>query len=183
MAEWWSIEVFHSDSERASRWKDAYGQALTEAAITHQAVDWTWIEHRYGVVFEVCFADDEQWQRFRDLASVRAALDGTPDPVNGLIIYRGRGGGAGARKPRRPTPAAGAGALELPEPVPAHRLKLTSSDPGAVARELTSIGLSASATLRDEPRHRPSRCRPCGSRNPSRSGAAGVPAPPDPRSS
>jgi hypothetical protein len=143
MAEWWSIEVFHSDSERASRWKDAYDTALTEAAITNQATDWAWIEHRYGVVFEVCFADEEHWERFRDLASVRAALDAAPDPVNGLIIYRGRGGGAGSRKPRRPTPAAGAGALELPEPVPARRLDLTSSDPATAAPGLTPVGLSA----------------------------------------
>jgi hypothetical protein len=47
---------------------------------------------------------------------VRAALDGVPDPVNGLIIYRGRGGAAGGTKPRKPKPAPGAAALELEEP-------------------------------------------------------------------
>jgi hypothetical protein len=39
-----------------------------------------------------------------------------PDPVNGLLIYRGRGGAAGGRKPRKPRPAPGAAALELEEP-------------------------------------------------------------------
>jgi hypothetical protein len=49
---------------------------------------------------------------------VRAALDAVPDPVNGLLVYRGRGGGAGAGTRRRPRPFAGAGAVELPEPAP-----------------------------------------------------------------
>ena len=39
------------------------------------------------------------------------------------------------------------------------------------------------ATSRDAPRHRPSRCHPGESCNPSPAGAAGVPAAPDPRSS
>jgi hypothetical protein len=39
-----------------------------------------------------------------------------PDPVNGLLVYRGRGGAAGAGKPRKPRPAPGAAALELAEP-------------------------------------------------------------------
>jgi len=109
MAEWWSIEVFHGESQAASRWKDVYDTALTEAAITHGAIDWTWIEHRSGVVFEVCFTDDAQWEAFRQLPAVVAALDAVPDRVNGLLVYRGRGGGAGARRPRRPRPTAGAG--------------------------------------------------------------------------
>jgi hypothetical protein len=47
---------------------------------------------------------------------VRSALDGVPDPVNGLIIYRGRGGGSGPRKPRKPRPAPSSSAMALPEP-------------------------------------------------------------------
>jgi hypothetical protein len=54
---------------------------------------------------------------------VRAALDGVPAPVNGLIIYRGRGGAAGGRKPRKPKPAPGAAALELEEPRQEGRVK------------------------------------------------------------
>jgi hypothetical protein len=115
VAEWWSIEVFHGEFS-ALRWRDSYREAFIESAITHGAVDWSWHEHRWGVVFEVAFEDDAQWENFRGLAQVKAALDAVPDRVNGLLIYRGRGGGAGrpSRRPRRPS--AGAGALELPEP-------------------------------------------------------------------
>ena len=115
MAEWWSIEVFHGASS-AARWKDSYSSSLIESAISNGAADWTWHEHRWGVVFEVAFERDGQWDFFRDLASVRAALDAVPDPVNGLLVYRGRGGGAGRPSRLRPKPFAGAGAVELPEP-------------------------------------------------------------------
>ncbi len=127
MAEWWSIEVFHGEFS-AARWQDAHGSFLIEAAISHGAIDWQWHEHRWGVVFEVVFEDERQWDAFRGLAAVRAALDAVPDPVNGLLIYRGRGGGAGALSPRRPRPAAGADALALPEPVLDQYLDLTSSE-------------------------------------------------------
>lgn len=115
MAEWWSVEVFHGEIP-ASRWREAYSAALIEAALSHGAVNWEWHEHRWGVVFEVEFAGDAQWEVFRSLPAVRAALDAAPDPVNGVIVYRGRGGGAGAASPRKPRPAAGAGAMALPEP-------------------------------------------------------------------
>jgi hypothetical protein len=115
MAEWWSVEVFHGEF-RASRWQQSYSASLIESAISHGAADWSWIERPHGVVFEVCFPDDARWEAFRSLPAVRAALDAVPDPVNGLLIYRGRGGGAGAASPRRPRPTAGAGAVELPEP-------------------------------------------------------------------
>jgi hypothetical protein len=117
MAEWWSIEVFDGRVS-AARWKDAYGSWLIESAISNGAVDWAWHEHRWGVVFEVAFDDDRQWEVFRGLPGVRAALDAVPDPVNGLLVYRGRGGGAGASARRRPRPHAGAGAVALPEPGP-----------------------------------------------------------------
>ena len=91
----------------ARRWKDSYQDELTEAALTHGATYWEWHEHRYGVVFEVLFESDQQWEAFRALPAVRSALDGVPDPVNGLIVYRGRGGGSGPRKPRKPRPARG----------------------------------------------------------------------------
>jgi hypothetical protein len=48
MAEWWSIEVFHSDLQRASRWKDAYSSALIESAISHGALEWAWIDGGAG---------------------------------------------------------------------------------------------------------------------------------------
>lgn len=128
MAEWWSIEVFHSESLAASRWKDSYSEALIESAIANGAVEWAWSEHRSGVVFEVCLPDDADFEAFRRLPAVQAALDAVPDPVNGLLVYRGRGGGAGARSPRRPRPSAGAGAVELPDPGSERVLDLTGAE-------------------------------------------------------
>jgi hypothetical protein len=116
MAEWWSIEVFSGDKLPASGWRYAYEDELTEAAITHGSLYYEWHDTEYGVIFEVLFRDDAQWEAFRSLPAVRAALDGVPDPVNGLLIYRGRGGAAGGTKPRKPKPAPGAAALELEEP-------------------------------------------------------------------
>jgi hypothetical protein len=60
-------------------------------------------------------------------------LDGVPDPVNGLLVYRGRGGGAGDRTPRKPKPAPGTGTVSLPEPHAVAHLDLTGiSPPGPV---------------------------------------------------
>ena len=116
MAEWWSIEVFSGEKLAASAWRYSYEDALTEAAVTHGALYWDWYDSQYGVVFEVCFATDEQWVEFRALTSVKGALDAVPDPESGLLIYRGRGGAAGARDPRKPRPAPSAAAMELEEP-------------------------------------------------------------------
>jgi hypothetical protein len=124
MAEWWSIEVFSGDKLPASGWRYAYEDELTEGAITHGAMYYEWHDTEYGVIFEVLFRDDEQWEAFRALPAVRAALDGVPDPVNGLLIYRGRGGAAGGRKPNKPKPAPGSAALELEEPREQRRLRL-----------------------------------------------------------
>jgi hypothetical protein len=116
VSEWWSIEVFDATELPARRWKDSYQDQLTEAAVAHGAMSWEWHEHRYGVVFEVLFDSDQQWETFRALLAVRSALDGAPDPVNGLIIYRGRGGGSGPRKPRKPKPAPSASTMARPVP-------------------------------------------------------------------
>jgi hypothetical protein len=115
MAEWLSIEVFDG-AFPASRWRAAHAESLLEAAVTNGATDWVWHEHRWGVVIELAF--EQEWRReaFRDLPAVRAALDAVPDPVSGLLVYRGRGGGAGARVPRRPRPSPLAGAVAMPEP-------------------------------------------------------------------
>ncbi len=124
MAEWWSIEVFSGDRLPASGWRYAYEDELTEAAITHGALYYEWADTQYGVIFEALFARDEQWEAFRALPAVRAALDAVPDPVRGLLIYRGRGGAAGSRSPRKPRPAPGAAALEVEEPRETRRLDL-----------------------------------------------------------
>lgn len=115
MAEWWSIEILDGETSPAAGWRDQFGQALAEAAVTNGATDWTWHVDTWGVVLQVRFADDERWEAFRALPAVRAALDAVPDPVNGLLIYRGRGGGAGAGKPRKPRPVPSAAAASRPE--------------------------------------------------------------------
>jgi hypothetical protein len=140
MAEWWSIEVFDAEQQPARQWKEAHQDAITEAAITNGATYWEWHEHQYGVVFEVLFEEDEQWEAFRELPAVRTALDSVPDPVNGLLIYKGRGGGAGPRKPRKPKPAPSAQAVELPEPVADEIVKLVKSEPPAHPYQMHSRG-------------------------------------------
>jgi hypothetical protein len=115
MPHWMSIEVIDG-SFAASRWADAHGDALVESALSTGAVDWSWHRHTWGVVFEVAFADEEAWERFRSLHGVQAALDAVPDPNFGLIISRGRGGSAGTRDPRRPPLLSGSGAAALPLP-------------------------------------------------------------------
>jgi hypothetical protein len=124
MSEWWSIEVFSGDKLPASGWRYAYEDELTEAAITNGALYYEWHDTEYGVIFEILFPGDKEWESFRGLPAVRAALDGVPDPVNGLLIYRGRGGAAGGTKPRKPKPAPGAAALELEEPKEERRLRI-----------------------------------------------------------
>jgi hypothetical protein len=128
MAEWFSVEVFSGDKLPASAWRYSYEDTLTEAAVTSGALYWDWRDSEYGVVFEILFATDEQWEAFRALPAVRGALDAVPDPVNGLLIYRGRGGAAGSRKPRSPKPAPGAAALELDEPRESRRFRLTKAE-------------------------------------------------------
>ena len=93
MAEWWSIEVLHGELS-AYGWQEQHDSAMIEAALTNGARDGAWHAGSWGVIFEVLFETEEQWQAFRNLPAVRAALDGVPDPVNGLLVYRGRGGGA-----------------------------------------------------------------------------------------
>jgi hypothetical protein len=132
MAEWWSIEVLHGESS-AFQWQEQHDSALIEAALTNGAADGTWHAGSWGVAFEVLFKNEEQWQTFRNLPAVRAALDAVPDPVNGLLIYRGRGGGSDARKPRRPKPAPAASAAALPEPEPERRFDLTGASPTDLA--------------------------------------------------
>jgi hypothetical protein len=70
---------------------------------------------------------------FRGLRVVRATLDAAPDPVNGLLIYRGRGGGAGAREPRRPKPAPSSADVSLPGPADERYPDLAAISAPAVA--------------------------------------------------
>jgi hypothetical protein len=128
MADWFTIEVFSADMLPAGAWRYSYEDALTEAAATSGALYWDWRDTQYGVVFEVYFATDDQWTAFRALPAVAGALDAVPDPVNGLLVYRGRGGAAGSRKPRSPRPAPSAAALGLEEPRETRRVRLTKAE-------------------------------------------------------
>lgn len=116
-ATWMSFEVFDGADAGAAAWADGWGDRLVEAALLSGAVDWSWHRTSWGVIFEVAFTDDESWSRFRTSVTVETALEHAPDPVNGVIVYRGRGGSSGIRQPRRPRPLAGAGAAALPLPL------------------------------------------------------------------
>jgi hypothetical protein len=134
--EWLAIEV--SDAEiPASAWRRAYEDSLSEAALTHGVDTWEWHTTRWGVVLELGFDSDEHLERFRQLPAVRAALDAVPDPVSGLLVYRGRGGGAGAGVPRHPRPRPVAGAAARPVPPPDQYLGSRSF---AAERELPVVG-------------------------------------------
>jgi hypothetical protein len=134
---WWTIEV-RDGVLSAMRWKDGYGEALLEAALTHGAKRWEWTVMPGGVVLEVAFNEQDDWDRFRALPVVTAALDATPDPVNGLYVYPGRGGNAGAASPKRKPKPAGAGGAAIPLPVerlPVARLAV-AEPPAEEIREL-----------------------------------------------
>jgi len=113
--EWYSIEVLDGNSS-AALWADVHGDALVESALTAGAKDWSWHRHSWGVVLEVEFEDTSCWEAWRELPGTRAALESVPDPLSGLIVYRGRGGSSGAAKPLRPRPLAGSGSAALPLP-------------------------------------------------------------------
>ncbi|MGI8794460.1 MAG: hypothetical protein ACR2H3_15020 [Acidimicrobiales bacterium] len=114
-AHWMSLEVFNGDSS-ATSWADSWGDALIEAGMQEGLIDWEWHHTRWGLILELAFPEEAAWDRFRALPAVNAALDGVPDPVSGLIIYRGRGGTGSSRQPRKPRPLSGAGAASLPLP-------------------------------------------------------------------
>lgn len=115
MSTWYSIEVFDGATS-ATLWAEAHGDALVEAAVTSGAADWAWHHHSWGVVLEILLHDESEWESFCDLSAVKAALDAVPDPLTGLIMYRGRGGSSARGEPRRPRPLAGSGSAALPLP-------------------------------------------------------------------
>lgn len=115
MSSWYSMEVIDGSSS-ASLWAEAHGDAIIETAFSFGATDWSWHRHAWGVVLELEFADDEVWEAFLNTTQVRAALDAVPDPLTGLILYRGRGGSGFSAEPRRPKPLRGCGSAALPLP-------------------------------------------------------------------
>ncbi len=70
MAEWWSIEILHG-AVSAFRWQEQHDSALIEAALTNGVRDGAWHVDRWGVVFEVLFDAEEQWEAFRLAARAR----------------------------------------------------------------------------------------------------------------
>lgn len=109
---WFSIEV--TDGHGSARnWAESHGDALVKAGLGEGALDWSWEHLPWGSVLELEFLDEDDFERFRHLPSVEAALDAAPGRV---FVDRGRGGSAGTRWPRRPRPVAGAGAVALPLP-------------------------------------------------------------------
>lgn len=115
MSVWFSIEVFDGASS-AALWSEAYGDALVESAFITGAREWQWHKHSWGVVLELAFDDEDTWDRFRAMASVQAVLDAVPDPLTGLLMYRGRGGSSATWAPRPRRPLAGSGSAALPLP-------------------------------------------------------------------
>jgi hypothetical protein len=97
-------------------WAEAHGDTLIEAAFAWGATDWSWHRHAWGVVLELDFTDESVWSQFLEATRVRAALDAVPDPITGLIVYRGRGGSGFTPEPRRPRPLSGSGSAALPLP-------------------------------------------------------------------
>lgn len=98
----------------ASSWLRSWRDALVTSAISHGALEWDTHERRWGVVFDVAFADEVAFRGWIGSPTVRAALDAVPDPLAGLIVKRGWGGTSGRWEPRRPRPLVGSGAAALP---------------------------------------------------------------------
>jgi hypothetical protein len=111
-----SIEVLDGGYP-ANLWAEAHGDNLIQAAVLHGASDWRFHRLPWGVVLELGFETQDQWDAFRADAAVDAALDAVPNPDLGLLIYRGWGGSSSPREPRRPRPLAGAGAASIPLPL------------------------------------------------------------------
>ncbi len=153
MAQWWSIEVLHGGFS-AFRWQEQHDSAMIEAALTNGAVNGAWHADRWGVAFEVCFDDEERWEVFRSLPAVRAALDGVPDPVGGLFVYRGRGGGAASREPRKPK-AGARGERHLAAGAGGRAGRGSDRDLAAGSARERARGVTGTAVIR-----RPGRTRP-----------------------
>jgi hypothetical protein len=115
VSSWYSIEVLDGMAS-ASGWAEVWSDALIGTALAGGATDWSWHRHSWGVVFEVELADDAAWDTYRLQANVRAALDTVPDPLTGVIVYRGRGGSSGQSERRKPKPMIGSGSAALPLP-------------------------------------------------------------------
>jgi hypothetical protein len=110
-----SIEIFNGPYA-AKFWADAHGDALFEAAFGNGAVDWELNRTAWGIVLEVAFRTEADWEAFQQSDVVQHALRTAPEPTTGVLIYRGRSLDSGTTTPRKPTPKAGSGANALALP-------------------------------------------------------------------
>ncbi len=144
-----SLEIFNG-SFAASLWADAHGDSLVETAVTSGALDWDLKRTAWGVVFEVAFKTEAEWEQYRNTEAVRNALHTAPDAQSGVLIYRGRSldGGRGAFPKPKPRAGSGAAALALPFELPfVESLPAFFSDSGADRRKLTSTRSLANTRL------------------------------------
>jgi hypothetical protein len=118
MADTYEIAIEILDAAfSASSWQHAYGDSLTTSAMSWSGLDWEWRHRTWGLIFLVAFPSQAEYEEWRKMPVVIAALDAVPDPVNGLVFHRGWGGTSGSGEPRRGKPLVGAGGAELAEPV------------------------------------------------------------------
>ncbi len=100
----------------ASSWQRAWGDSVTNAAMSWSGLDWDWRSFSWGLLLMIAFPSEAEYEQWRQVPAVIAALDAVPDPVNGLVFHRGWGGTSGSGEPRRGKPMAGAGGAEVPVP-------------------------------------------------------------------
>ena len=142
MHRWTSIEVFDGQFS-AQKWADTYGDTLSETALRSGALDWDLKRTAWGVVFEVEFKTDAEWDHFKNLPLVVEALKATPNPNSGVLIYRGRSLDGGNRNPRKPKPLSGSGSNAIALPLASmpflEALPPLFSDSNVDTRRLTRI--------------------------------------------
>ena len=100
----------------ATLWFEQEGDRLLEAAFWHGASEWARHDLEWGLVVELGFPSQAEWDKCNADPVFLAVLDQVPDPVNGVHVSVGWGGSAGVREPRRPPKLPSAGAVALPDP-------------------------------------------------------------------
>jgi hypothetical protein len=119
---WLTVAVIDNiptdDAPRVSArlWWENQGMRMVGAAVQFSAQDFKITFRSWGVVFEVCFANDLLADAFRDSAAMQSVMEQLGSLR--VEVTSGRGGGTTrSRLPRRPRPLLGSGAAELPLPL------------------------------------------------------------------
>ena len=76
-------------------WQEQHDSALIEAALTNGAVDGAWHAGHWGVVFEICFDDEERWETFLRSACLRCARLWTACQIRSTACLSTAAGAAG----------------------------------------------------------------------------------------